>query len=347
MRPIIRLAGPRGGGGQTLIRRNSLTINDPSAAADFTAIDVRAEVEGDAMRVTLSLIYNDLSVQDLWNDRKEKLAGSYLIREGESTRPNELAAYGIEPFEMKVIGSRTVAFKPGEGPRIINNTTALEVERLEKHLDSYSVWLKNRSSKDIVVYSVQSGNSGATSGVGMIGPAIAAGATSHETHMSSSEVESNGVTIALAIFSDGTFEGDAKSATKFLATREGVKAQAPHVLRMIEQTIKIEDSDLRSAFRKLEADLWVIPEAVYKPAALEFLKTRFPSQDERGLNALYEDFKGGLYDARNIALSSLGDTLRLVQDLEQRGQYASAVESIRRTLEGLRETLGTIVSSPH
>ncbi|MEK6321157.1 MAG: hypothetical protein AABN33_05680 [Acidobacteriota bacterium] len=43
-RPLIRLA--HGGGGMTLIRRESLKINDPKAAGEFTAIDVRAEVEG-------------------------------------------------------------------------------------------------------------------------------------------------------------------------------------------------------------------------------------------------------------------------------------------------------------
>lgn len=344
-KPLLRLAGLRGGGGMTLIRRESLKITDPNAAGDFTAVDVRAVVEGDAMRVTLSLIYNDVSIQEWWKDKKEKPAGSYLIHEGETARPTELAEFGIEPFEMKVIGTKAIAFKPGEGPRIINNTTALEVEKLEKHLDSYSIWLKNTSSKDVVAYTVLSGGA-STTGIGTVGPALAAGATSHETHVSSTDVERSGITISLAVFDDGTFEGDAKSATKFLATGEGVKVQAPHVLRMIEQTLKVDDSDIRSAFVKLEAELWVIPEAMYKPAALQFLKTKFPGQDEETLSALYEDFKGGLYDARNIALSSIGQTRRYAEEIEQRGQFASAAESIRKTLERLREALGKIISAP-
>jgi hypothetical protein len=114
---------------------------------------------------------------------------------------------------------------------------------------------------------------------------------------------------------------------------------------MIEQTIKVDDSDLRDAFRKLEADLWIIPEAIDKPSALEFLKTKFPSADEKTRGALYEDLKGGLYDARNIALRSLGETLRSVQELESRSQFATAVESIKRVLEWLKETFDKINSA--
>src|SRR5215475_693788 len=106
--------------------------------------------------------------------------------------------------------------------------------------------------------------------------------------MSAYEVEQRGVTIVLGIFFDGRFECDANVSIKFLATGEGVKAQAPYVLRMIEQTLKADDSDILLAFEKLEADLWVIPEALFKPEALAFLKTKFPSQDDKTLMALYE-----------------------------------------------------------
>jgi hypothetical protein len=346
-RPLLRLAGPHGGGGMTLIRRDMLRIIDPIAAGNFTALDVQAAVESDTMRVTLSLIYNDITNQEWWKDKKERSVGSYLIHDGETARPANLAEFGIEPFDMKVIGAKPISFKPGEGPRIINNTTALQVERLEKHLDFYSISLKNTSSKDVVVYTVSSGDGGATtSGLGTVSPVIAAGATSRETLMSSSNVERSGITISLVIFIDGTFEGDSKIATKFLALGEGVRIQAPHVLGMIEQTLKVDDSDIRSAFDKLEAELWVIPEAMSKPVALQFLKEKFPDQDEKALSALYEDFKGGLYDARNIALSSIGQTRRQVVDLEEHSQFASAVGSIRGTLEHLRETLGKITSGP-
>ena len=347
-RPLIRLAGPHGGGGMTLILRRLLRINDPNAAGEFTALDVRAEVEADAIKVTLSIIYNDLSNQEWWKDKKEKFAGSYLIRAGETVRPAELDQFGIEPFEMKAIDARPVVLKPGEGPRI-TETAALKVERIEKHLDSYVVWLKNRSDKNIVAYTISSGGGSILTGSASDGgktPVLAAGATSREFHLSGSEDDRSGIEIPFVMFDDGSFEGDAKSATKFLAVAEGVRVQSPSVLRRIEQTLNVDDSDLRAAFVKLESELWVIPEALDKPSSIQFLKTKFPAEDEKSLIALYEVFKGGLYDGRNIALSSLGETLRTVQQHEERGQFASAVESIRRTLEDLKETFGKITSAP-
>jgi hypothetical protein len=88
-------------GGGTLIRRDRLKVVDPTAAGEFTAIDVNAERRADTMRVRLAVIYNDLSNQEWWKDKKEKLVGSFLIRAGETVRASELEQFGIDPFEMK------------------------------------------------------------------------------------------------------------------------------------------------------------------------------------------------------------------------------------------------------
>src|SRR5262249_41842945 len=126
MMPRIPVGGRHGGGGSTLILRKSLMITDPNAAGGFTAIDVKAAPEGNAIRVTLSVIYNDVNVQEWWKNKDEKSGGSYLIREGETARASELSQFAIEPFEMKVISAAPVVLKPGEGPRMVNNTTALK-----------------------------------------------------------------------------------------------------------------------------------------------------------------------------------------------------------------------------
>jgi hypothetical protein len=334
----IRLGGVRGGG--TFIPRQGLTINDSHADTEFTGISLQAEMEGDGIRVSLSVIYNE-------EKGNAKTAGSYLLRTGESIRTSELNQFGIEPFEIRAIDARPVVIKPGQGPRV-TNTASLEVEKLERHFDSYHLWLKNKSDKNIVAYQLSTGHTGTrmSGGArGQGGPLLAAGATSSELRIYDQEIEANGIAIRLVVFEDGTFEGDSKLGTEYLAKTEGVKVQSPSVLRRIEQTLTVDDSDLRDAFVKLEAELWLIPEALDKPSSIQFLKTKFPAEDEKSLFALYEVFKGGLYDARNIALSSLGDTLRGVQSHEERGQYASAVETIRRTLERLKETFKQITSA--
>lgn len=344
-KPLIRFAG----GGSTLIRRNRLKVNDPSQAGEFTAIDVRTERDIDGIKVRLAAIYNDLSNQEWWKDKKEKLVGSYLIRAGETARASELSQFGIEPFEMKTIDARPVVLKPGEGPPIVN-ASSLEVSRIEKHLDSYRIWLKNKSDKNIVSYTV-SNSTGSSSRYGGAVRArgnviIPAGGTSQQIYLQATEAES-GAKITDVIFEDGTIEGDPRVAAQISAAAEGVRIQAPSVLRLVEQTLKRDDPDLREAFDKLEADLWVIPEAIDKPSALELLKTKFPAYDGGARSALYEDLKGGLYDARNIALSQIGETRRSVQELEERSQFTSAVELIRRTLVGLKNTLYQINQAQH
>jgi hypothetical protein len=127
-------------GGSRIIPRRLLKISDPSAAGQLTAVQLEAEMTGDVFKVRVSVIYCDISKQEWWKDKQEKLAGSYLIREGEPVRPSELWEFGIEPFEMKVIGARPIVFKAGEGPPVTNETTSLEVARLEKHLDGYRLY---------------------------------------------------------------------------------------------------------------------------------------------------------------------------------------------------------------
>ena len=326
------------------IPRQAIRINDPAAAGEFTALHFRFDTE--AIRVALSIVYDDPSIPKQGNGGDRKIIGSYLIREGESLRPTELNRFGIEPLEMKAISSKTVVFKSGEGPRIVNNTTALEVARLEKQWRNYYIWLRNNSGKNVVAYTISSGRTGVgTEGSwsGDTRAVIPAGATTDKgLHFDANEVESHGITIQVAIFEDGSFEGDPKLGAQFSAKTEGVKTQAPHVLRRIEETLLVDDAALRAAFDKLEAELWEIPEALDKPSALEFLKTKFSSLDEKALGALYEDFKGGLYDARNIALSSLGSNRQYLRDRSQYDNSAPTAKSLREILESLKQTFEKI-----
>ena len=324
--------------GMTLIQRQQLAINDPKLAADFTAVDVWADGEGNAIRVRLSIIYNDLSNQEWWKDKKEKVAGSLLIREGESARLTELAQFGIEPFEMRAINARPVVVQPGEGPRIVNNTKSLEVVRLEKSLDGYQIWLKNNSSKNVVAYTISTGDrSLSAAGVvyGNIRPAIAAGATSDEIRLYGATVEEDRITIPVVVFEDGSFEGDIKLAAQFLVSGEGIRIQAPHVLRMVEQTLQVDDAELQTALDKLEAQLWVIPEAIDKQSAVELLKSKYPSFEDEIISGLYEALKGGLYQARNMALAPIGDIKRRIQEDEQRQELSPVATGARLLREGL------------
>jgi hypothetical protein len=303
------------GRGAMLIQRQRLPIIDLGAAEGFTALDIVAEGEADAIKVRISIIYNDLSNQEWWKDKKEKSVGTYLVREGEAVRVAEVAQFGIQPFEMKMTSVKPVTFKPGEGPRIINNTRSLEVASIEKSADRYTLSLKNVSGKNIIAFSIRSGNSGAGSeSYPSKEPLLPPEAIYQEIYLRDPGPEEHGITIRAVVFDDGTFEGDVKYAVSFFAKAEGMRIQAPSVLAMIEQALRAEDAELQEAFEKLETDLWKIPEAIDKQSAVDLLKSKYSSLGERDISSLYEELKGGLYRARNHALSPLGDMKRRMKE---------------------------------
>jgi hypothetical protein len=240
-----RISAPRmPGGGNRLIPRSLLKILDEAAAADFAAIDVISREDQGAMRVSVSIIYNDIKVQEWWKDKKEKPVGTYVVHEGETVRASELAQFGIEPFEFSAVDARSVVLSPSERPFITNRTQSLQVVSLEKSLDEYRLTLKNVGEKTIARFTVLQGSSGRVSG-GLQPGAI-------DTAHFVGPVADGGITISNVVFEDGTFEGDAKSeALDFLAERQGQKIQAPSVLARILQTMEVADVDLPAAFEKL------------------------------------------------------------------------------------------------
>src|SRR5215471_7280391 len=245
-------------GGMTVIQRRWLTIASPQAAGDLTGVDLHATPEGDAMKVELWIVYNDLSNQEWWKDKKEKALGQYLVRQGAPLRPPELLDYGIIPFELSLIRYKNREISPGEGPPIVNMTTSLQVAKLEKIANHYQVTLKNTSGKRIISYSVTwpGGGVGTRSA-----PFLPAPKSSDEDlltirYLSADVVERGGINITSVVFDDGTFEGNEMEGVGVLAQQEGFRIQAPSVLDRIRATLEASEQDIVSESLKLEAGLW-------------------------------------------------------------------------------------------
>src|SRR5215467_924262 len=295
-------------GGMTVIQRRWLTIASPQAAGDLTGVDLHATPEGDGMKVELWIVYNDLSNQEWWKDKKEMPLGQYLVRQGAPLRPPELLDYGILPFELSLVRYKNREISPGEGPPIINMTTSLQVAKLEKIQNHYQLTLRNTSGKRVISYSVMSPGGGIST---RPAPFQRPAKSSDEDvftvrYLSAEGVERGGIKITSVVFDDGTFEGSEMEAVGVLAEQEGFRIQAPSVLDRILSTLEATEKDIVSESLKLEAGLWTIPEAIDKPSALELLRSKYPNYDDGTISGLYETLKGGLYNARNHALSSLG-----------------------------------------
>jgi hypothetical protein len=334
-------------GGATVIQRRTLTINNQQAAGDFTGVDLYANQENGGIKVQLWIVYNDLSNQEWWKDKKERALGEYLVREDAPISPRELIDFGIVPFELRVVRLKSRVFQPGEGPKITNLTVSLQVDRLEKISAHYQMTLKNSSGKRVIWYSVRCGGAG----VGRSSPPVSRAHEYSENdlltvpHLPAQGVERDGIKISSVVFDDGTFEGDQMEAVRVLAQREGFKIQSPSVLERVRATLGAGDDEIVAQCLKLEAGLWTIPEAIDKASALERLKAEYPHFDDRTIGSLYESLKTGLYYARNHALTYLGQFKRDIGEggAVQRLSTTDQIERGRIVLTRLKEDFETIL----
>jgi hypothetical protein len=323
-----------------LLRRNSLSIINQEAAKDFTALNIEASVEGEALKIRLSIIYNDLSDQEWQKNKKEKEIGNFTIAVGNSLRPIELLQFGIEPFEIKAISNKPTVLKPEEYPGLFNFTPFMEVVEVEKSIDGYRFSFKNISNKKIIAYEIWSGNSGRGGG------GLSSGEIYEDINgFAASVIEKYGLTLKMILFEDRTYEGDAKSATRYFAKWEGEAVQAVKLLPMIAQALNVSDEELPDVFDKLEAQLWKMQEALDKPSALEFLKIKYPAFDEKTISMLYEDFKDGFYSARNAALSPMGGGKRALQERDRNLSQADKINIIKHVLSQAKSYLEKLASA--
>jgi hypothetical protein len=322
-----------------LLNRNSLFITDQEAAKDFTAVYIVGIAEKEGLKIRLSILYNELSEQG-WKNKQEKEIGNFTILAGNSLSPLELLQFGIEPFEIKVISNKHVVLKPEEYPRLFNFTNLLEVVEVEKSIDGYRFSFKNISNKKIIAFELWSGNSGKGGG-GLISGEIFEEINS----FAAPDIEKYGLALKMILFEDRTYEGDAKSATRYFARWEGEAVQAAKLLPMIEGALQVSDAELSEVFDKLEAQLWKMQEAMDKSSALEFLKIKYSNFDDKTISMLYEEFKGGFYSARNAALSPMGTGKRQLQEQGEKYLEADKIRLIRHTLSQAKSHLEKLVSA--
>jgi hypothetical protein len=337
-----------------LVYRAGLTIVNEQLAEGITAVDLWADPTADGVSIRLSIIYNDVSNPEWWKDKKEKVLAPYTVREGETLRPRELLQFGIEPFELKVepfVRPKPKTILPGEDFEIINLTQSFELTEIQRLSDApyrggrvYTLFFKNGYNKAINTVMIEYGTIAYKGGSLHDGMLLSGehstepGALYKVEHLRQSTINKR-VTIKLVLFTDGTFDGDETMARRFQAKWEGVKLQAPQALRMIEEALAMDDTQLVSEAEKIEARFWQMPEAIDKVSAIELLKTKYPTFDLKTISELYEDLKAGLYDTRNLALSHMGNLKRNMEQWKDSSFTANEPDWQARRL---RELFGYI-----
>jgi hypothetical protein len=239
----------------------------PADAAPAEAVRVVSRVEGDAVRVTVSILSGSKALEN------EQPVGTYLIRETEKIKIDELKQFGIEPFEVKLI--RVNANVPPVPPVILKGVESVAVINSmakETTLPSYRIILRNQSNKNIVALGVEVVAGGKVQLIfkprGIDGqPLIPAGKEYWLTVSAPNRAQPTAdgyvptspsgqeIQIKSAVFDDGTYEGEAETAAMVLGYQAGEKMELPRLIPLLENALHSSDADLTNGLRNLESQV--------------------------------------------------------------------------------------------
>lgn len=212
------------------------------------AVNIASSAEGDAARVDVSLFVGVRFFD------KEVQVGSYLLREGERAVVKELAAFGVEPFEIAALRPNISA---PPLPSVSTRTTSLEVvglERKKSTIPAYKLSLRNLSSKNITALQVEvfegtrlrlTGSPHGQQGL----PLIPAGAVletnvlgAKDTTMTRFGYEPASppyqtIVVTTLVFEDGSYEGDPAPALRINARTAGERIQLKRAVTALKGTL--------------------------------------------------------------------------------------------------------------
>jgi hypothetical protein len=228
----------------------------PAGSLQVNAVNFRPTLDGGAVRVAVSVLMG-IRLEE------EKEIAVYTLREGEKIRVQELTQFGVEPFGVKLV---RVAPSDTNLPTVISNAKSIELVNLQANLStlpSYRLALRNVSSKNVsaIGLKVMQGNRTLIDSMpqGKEGePLILAGGVSEVTSpLATRAIATPGgydpiappnqnLEITMAVFEDGSFEGDIESAAGFRGFVKGRKIQLRRLVEVF-QTILQDDSSNPSA----------------------------------------------------------------------------------------------------
>lgn len=337
----------------------------PAGAAPLTAVKIDTDYEGDAVRINLSVVFDDSSPADAPGPkygRKVQAVASYRAREGESVRLEELARFGVEPMTLKVVQAKPRPAEPpplAATPLVANNLKSVQVVGFHPDLSAtarsneYTLRLHNVSPKAVTALSLH--DNGGTRLISLSSaarPLIPPGDVrdvsfnfnvNHGTTPRGYEHDADqqrALTVATAVFDDGTYEGDAEAAAKIVARRRGDEVQRARILTLLRAALDAPPPGTPDALAKLKAELSAM-RIDADPAAVAELAARFPSlaRDEAAKRAgrdavavLSSEMVSGLSSARESVLHTIGQW-------QEEGARAAGPFDLRARLAGLAERM--------
>jgi hypothetical protein len=243
----------------------------PEGLRAVKAVNVRVINAGDRVMASVSVFIGE-------RFEEEKLVADYALQEGEKVTLRELSAFGIEPFDVKLV---RVAVDPADLPQVISKAPSIELVTIQSTfstLPGYRLTLRNLSPKSVMasMIKVREGKRIVKTGMpqGEEGKPLIVASGMSEIVLSA-PIRADGTTgayqpvavanqtieITTAAFEDGSSEGDPSHASNYRDVVNIRRVQLRKVIDLFEERLQSDLSDSASAIKIFEDKVAVISSA--------------------------------------------------------------------------------------
>ena len=257
----------------------------------------------------------------------------------------ETERFGIQPIQVRAFRAQPWSVGP---PEVTNKTQALSVIGVTESRPTYTVSVRNVSHKLITAihwYGVENGRK--SGGSGLSGGSIIPPGRSFEFLELFSFAEDKArpesadkepasrreIVIAVVVFDDGTFEGEADMAAETIANMTGMRIQNMRVNRLLKRIAPASGSEQTLAFTNLKRDIRALSEDVEADVVAE-LRSRFAeASDDIRNRRIKEEVANGLRFVKS-------DLLQEIERFEFRRENSPADADFETWLKEMMERFG-------
>ena len=255
------------------------------------AVNVVSRLEGDHVRVVVSVHQGERFHE------KEAFVSTHLMRVNEGVEVGELTRFGVEPFALKVV---RVGALPTNPPALVSRAPSIVLAGVatagDTTLPTYRVSVQNLSAKDVVALGVEVhvGGERQLSAIrqGREGERLMAGGGTYELELpgaNEARPTAEGyapaappdqeVLVTAAVFADGSFEGNARTAARFRAFVYGRRAQLARIVPLLREALAgANDADGAAAAKSFHERVSALGDRADEADVKALLK-EFPALD--------------------------------------------------------------------
>jgi len=215
----------------------------PPGSLSPNAIQYASSRDGDDVRVKVSVLFGQ-------PHQKEVQVDELVVRAGEPVRVTALRRFGIEPVRLSLSPVGSLALNP---PVIANRTAGLTIEDVAPIAAApprYRITVMNRSAVPAAAFQIESFRGGRSSlskreadprAMPIVQPGdrytldlpISGAPVRDEQPISTDSLDT--IVLTSVVWSDGTTEGEPRSAAQVLLSNVGRRAQLTQVIALLER----------------------------------------------------------------------------------------------------------------